>query len=161
MQSSPIKLIAFDVDGVLTDGKITYTSSGDEVLSFHVHDGAAIKRLRAAGVEVAFISGRRSPMVDRRAQELGVDRNHQRVVDKLATFNSMLDDLGLKPDQCAYVGDDHPDLPVLRWVGLPIAVANAQPEVRAAAKLVTKCSGGQGVAAEIFRLLQQEGLVTT
>ena len=148
-----VKLVAFDVDGVLTEGRITYSSAGDELLSFHVHDGAAIKRLRAGGIEVALITGRRSAMVSRRARELGVKHALQGVRDKLPALQALLTELRLTPEQCAYVGDDHADLPALRWVGLPIAVPNAQPEVRAAAQLITSCPGGQGVAAEICRLL--------
>ena len=151
--SQAIKLIAFDVDGVLTDGGITYTSAGDELLSFHVHDGAAIKRLQAGGIEVALLTGRSSTMVSRRARELGVKHALQGVEDKLQALLALLTELNLAPEQCAYVGDDHPDLPALRCVGLPIAVRNAQPEVRTAAQVVTSRRGGQGVAAEVCRLL--------
>ena len=148
-----IKLLAFDVDGVLTDGRLHYLSNGAEMLSFHVHDGAAIKRLMELGIEVALITGRESPMVAKRAKELGIRHLFQQVEDKLETLQGLAAELGLRAAECAYVGDDWPDLEVLDWVGLPIAPANAQPEARAAAELVTASVGGQGVAAEFCRLL--------
>ena len=153
LDDPPIKLLAFDVDGVLTDGRIHYLSNGTEMLSFHVHDGAAIKRLLELGIEVALITGRESAMVAKRAQELGIRHLFQKVGDKLETLKGLTAELGLRAEACAYVGDDWPDLEVLGWVGLPIAPANAQPEARAAADLITTSAGGQGVAAEICRLL--------
>ena len=149
----PIRLLAFDVDGVLTDGRIHYLSSGMEMLSFHVHDGAAIKRLLELGIEVALITGRESPMVAKRAGELGIRHVFQNVKDKLETLKRLADGLRIGADECAYVGDDWPDLEVLGWVGLPIAPAKAQPEARAAAEIVTASAGGDGVAAEVCRLL--------
>ncbi len=148
-----IKLVAFDVDGVLTDGRIHYLSSGTEMLSFHVHDGAAIKRLLQHGIEVALITGRASPMVAKRARELGIHHIFQNVEDKLETLQSLAAELRLGALECAYVGDDWPDLEVLGWVGLPVAAADAQPEARAAAEFVTASAGGRGVAAEVCRLL--------
>ena len=153
LDDPPIRLVAFDVDGVLTDGRIHYLSDGTEMLSFHVHDGAAIKRLLGHGIEVALITGRESPMVGKRARELGIRHVFQKVEDKLGTLEGLAADLGLSAAECAYVGDDWPDLEVLGWVGLPIAPANAQPEARAAAELVTAAAGGEGVAAEVGRLL--------
>ena len=153
LDGPPVKLVAFDVDGVLTDGRIHYLDSGAEMLSFHVHDGAAIKRLHRHGVEVALITGRESPMVGKRALELGIHHVFQSVEDKLETLQGLAAELGLSAEECAYVGDDWPDLEVLGWVGLPIAPADAQPEARAAAELVTASPGGGGVAAEVGRLL--------
>ena len=153
LDEPPIKLIAFDVDGVLTDGRIHYLSNGAEMLSFHVHDGAAIKRLIQHGIEVALITGRQSPMVVKRASELGIQHVFQNVEDKLGTLQGLAGELGLGAEECAYVGDDWPDLEVLGWVGLPIAPADAQPEAHAAAELITASAGGEGVAAEVGRLL--------
>lgn len=141
------------MDGVLTDGRIHYLSNGTEMLSFQVHDGAAIKRLLQHGIEVALITGRESPMVGKRASELGIHHVFQNVEDKLKTLQGLAAELGLDAEECAYVGDDWPDLEVLAWVGLPIAPADAQPEARAAAELVTASGGGEGVAAEVGRLL--------
>ncbi len=152
-QLRSIKLVAFDVDGVLTDGRIHYLSDGSELLSFHVHDGAAIKRLLQHGMAVALITGRASPMVGKRASELGIPHVFQNVGDKLDVLRGLATRLGLDAGACAYVGDDWPDLKALGWVGLPIAPANAQPEARAAAALVTVAAGGCGVAAEVCRLL--------
>ena len=153
LDEPPIKLVAFDVDGVLTDGRIHYLSNGAEMLSFHVHDGATIKRLIQHGIKVALITGRESPMVVKRASELGIQHVFQNVEDKLDALRELAGELGLGAEECAYVGDDWPDLEVLGWVGLPIAPADAQPEARAAAELVTAAAGGEGVAAEIGRLL--------
>lgn len=153
LNEPPIKLVAFDVDGVLTDGRIHYLSNGAAMLSFHVHDGAAVKRLLRNGIEVALITGRESPMVTERARELGIRHVFQRVEDKLEALQALAADLSLRAEECAYVGDDWPDLEVLGWVGLPIAPADAQPEARAAAEIVTDSAGGRGVAAEICRLL--------
>jgi len=118
-----------------------------------VHDGSAIKRLLRSGIEVALITGRASPMVTKRARELGIRHVFQNVEDKLETLKSLAAELGVAARDCAYVGDDWPDLEVLAWVGVPIAAANAQPEVRAAAQFVAVSAGGQGVAAEVSRLL--------
>ena len=153
LDDPPIKLVAFDVDGVLTDGRIHYLSNGAAMLSFHVHDGAAIKRLLQNGIEVALITGRQSPMVAERARELGIRHVFQNVQDKVETLKRLTAELGLGAEECAYVGDDWPDLPALKWVGLPIAPADAQREARAAAEIVTGSAGGRGVAAEIGRLL--------
>ncbi len=148
-----MKLVAFDVDGVLTDGRIHYLSDGTQMLSFHAHDGAAIKRLLQHGMAVALITGRESPMVGKRALELGIRHVFQNVADKLGALQGLAAELGVDAGECAYVGDDWPDLEALGWVGLPIAPADAQPEARAAAEWVTAAAGGGGVAAEVVRLL--------
>ena len=105
------------------------------------------------GIEVTLITGRESPMVTERARELGIRHVFQRAEDKLETLKGLAAELSLRAEECAYVGDDWPDLEVLGWVGLPIAPADAQPEARAAAELVTDSAGGRGVAAEVCRLL--------
>ncbi len=148
-----VRLVAFDVDGVLTDGNITYTDKGDEIKSFSAQDGSAIKRLLANGFEVALITGRASPMVERRAAELGIRHLYAGGADKLDALSQLLDKLDLDAAACAYVGDDLPDLPVLKAVGLAISVPNGQPEVRAAAHHITERHGGAGAASDVCRLI--------
>ncbi len=148
-----IKLVMFDVDGVLTDGKITYSERGDETKSFHVQDGSAIRRLIDSGIEVALVTGRTSAIVERRAKELGIKHVHQGVSDKSSAFEALLATLDLRPEQCAHVGDDVPDVVLFEQVGLAIAVANGVPEARAAAQHVTERAGGEGVASEVCSML--------
>ena len=152
-RASIVELVTFDVDGVLTDGKITYSESGDELKSFHVQDGSAIKRLIDNDIDVALITGRDSAIVARRATELGITRVYQGVDDKSQALEKLLTNLGLRAEQCAHVGDDVPDIVLFGKVGLAIAVANAVPEAQAAAHLVTMRSGGEGVATEVCSLL--------
>ncbi len=145
--------MAFDVDGVLTDGSITYTDKGDEIKSFNAQDGSAIKRLIASGIEVALITGRQSPMVERRARELGIRHLYAGAAEKLDALNKLLDILDLDADACAYVGDDLPDLPVLEAVGLAVSVPNGRPEVREAAHHITPRAGGDGAASDVCRMI--------
>ena len=147
------KLVIFDVDGVLTDGSITYTDRGDELKSFNAQDGAAIRLLIDNGIEVALITGHASPIVERRAAELGIRHLLAGVADKVDALAQLLDALGLDAGACAYVGDDLPDLAVLKRVGLAISVPNGQPEVREAAHHVTERGGGQGAASDVCRLI--------
>ncbi len=148
-----IKLVIFDVDGVLTDGKITYSERGDEIKSFHVQDGSAIKRLIDNGIEVAFITGRESASVARRAYELGIEHVHQGVSDKSLAFKELLATLDIRPEQCAHVGDDVPDVILFQQVGLAICVPNGVQDAQAAAHHITERAGGEGVASEVCRLL--------
>ena len=148
-----IRLVVFDVDGVLTDGSIAYTDKGDEIKSFNAQDGSAIKRLTANGIEVALITGRASPMVERRAGELGIRHLYAGAANKLDALHQLLDRLGLDAGACAYVGDDLPDLPALQAVGLAISVPNGRPEVRKAAHHVTERAGGDGAASDVCGLI--------
>ncbi len=148
-----VRAIAFDVDGVLTDGRIIYSSTGEEVKAFDVRDGHAIKLAMRAGLEVGFITGRESPMVTRRAKELGVRRLYQGAKEKGEVLAEFLAATGLASSQVAYVGDDLVDLPVILKVGLGCAVADAAEEVRARAAYVTKASGGRGAAREVIKLI--------
>ncbi len=148
-----VRLVIFDVDGVLTDGRLYFLPDGRELKVFHVRDGLGIRRLQAAGIEVAVISGRDSPLVVRRMHDLGVTRVYQGHDDKLATFRALLDELGLSAAETAYVGDDVIDLPVMAVAGLAVAVADAHPEVRAAAHRVTALPGGRGAAREVCDLI--------
>jgi 3-deoxy-D-manno-octulosonate 8-phosphate phosphatase (KDO 8-P phosphatase) len=148
-----ITLVSFDVDGVLTDGRITYTSAGDEIKSFHVQDGSAVKALQANGIQVAIITGRRSAMVDRRAGELDIAHFFQGSDDKAAVLDRLLERLGIDGAAVAHIGDDVPDLPLFERVGLAIGVADGHPAALARAHHVTRLAGGCGVAREVCELL--------
>ncbi len=152
-RAKPIRLLLLDVDGVLTDGRIIYDADGRESKAFHIHDGLGINRLRAAGCLVGFLSGRASAAVERRAKELDVTIVYQGVDDKLAVYERILAEHRLSDHEVAYVGDDLPDLSVLGRVGLAVAVASAQPDVRRAAHWVTGLAGGKGAVREVTDLL--------
>jgi 3-deoxy-D-manno-octulosonate 8-phosphate phosphatase (KDO 8-P phosphatase) len=147
------RLLAMDVDGVLTDGTIAYDSAGGEQKRFHVADGLGLVLMRQVGIEVAWISGRTNPALERRAYELGVTHLMQGVRDKAAAVLELGHRLGLTSEEIAYIGDDWNDLPVFALVGLRIAVANAAAEVRALADGVTLLSGGQGAVREVCEAL--------
>lgn len=144
-----LQLICFDVDGVLTDGRLYYSESGDEMKSFNVQDGAAIKLLMQANVQVALITGRRSKIVARRAAELGIDHVYQGIADKTEALADLMAATGIDAQHIAHVGDDLPDVPVFKLVGLGISVDNGHPLARAAADFTTASGGGDGVAREL------------
>jgi 3-deoxy-D-manno-octulosonate 8-phosphate phosphatase (KDO 8-P phosphatase) len=146
---TPIRLLLLDVDGVLTDGRLFFGPRGEVFKVFDVRDGFGLVQLQRAGVRVAVISGRRSPMVAVRCRELGVRHLHQGVADKLGVFARLCARLKLAPAACACVGDDLPDLPLMRAAGLSFAVADAHREVRRAADIVTRASGGRGAVREV------------
>ena len=146
--AASLRLLVLDVDGVLTDGRLWFGAAGEALKAFHVRDGHGIKQLRAAGVEVAVISGRTSAAVDARMRELGVTRVVQGAEDKRAALEALLAALGITAAQAACLVDDLPDLPLLRGVGLPAAVADAHPAVLAEARHVTALPGGQGAVRE-------------
>lgn len=148
-----IRLAAFDVDGVFTDGRFYLSDDGVETKAFSTQDGFGIKKLIAADIHVAIISSRRSRAVEKRMSELGVPHVIQGAADKLAAFGSLIAALQLTADQCAYVGDDVPDLPVLTRVGYAIAVANAVDEVRRECDYTTRAAGGFGAVREVCELL--------
>ncbi|HEX4299669.1 MAG TPA: HAD-IIIA family hydrolase [Gammaproteobacteria bacterium] len=152
-RAARVRLAVFDVDGVLTDGRLYYGAGGEELKVFHVHDGFGLKRLQAAGVILAIISGRDSAAVTRRMQDLGVEHVFQGDEHKLPIFERLLKQLSLTPEQCACVGDDLPDLPLLQRAGLAVAVANAQPAIKQAAHHVTVARGGHGAAREVCDLI--------
>ncbi|WP_339486512.1 KdsC family phosphatase [Pseudomonas sp. EL_65y_Pfl2_R95] len=147
-RASAIKLAIFDVDGVLTDGKLYFLVDGSEFKTFNTLDGHGIKMLINSGVRTAIITGRTTPVVERRAQNLGIQHLYQGREDKLAVLDELLGELGLNYEQVAYLGDDLPDLPVIRRVGLGMAVASADPFVREHAFAVTQARGGEGAARE-------------
>jgi 3-deoxy-D-manno-octulosonate 8-phosphate phosphatase (KDO 8-P phosphatase) len=150
-----VKLLALDVDGVLTDGGLYYSDSGEEMKRFHVKDGQGLQALRDLGIEVAIISGSASPSTLHRARTLGILHAFVGTEDKLATLQMVCQQLGLSLAQVAYVGDDVTDLPVMRAVGCPLTVADAMPENRACALYVTTRGGGQGAVREICDYLRQ------
>ncbi len=144
-----LKLLSFDVDGVLTDGRITYSDDGRELKSFNVQDGAALKLLRSQGIEIAILTGRQSSMVSRRAAELGIEHLFQGLDDKAPALRKLCDDLGVPLEAAAHVGDDLADLPLFDLCGLGISVPNGHPTVIARADHITQTSGGAGVAREL------------
>jgi 3-deoxy-D-manno-octulosonate 8-phosphate phosphatase (KDO 8-P phosphatase) len=144
-----VRLLVLDVDGVLTDGRLYYGARGEALKVFHVRDGFGIKQLVASGVAVAVISGRRSNMTRRRCRELGVRFLLQGVGDKLAAFRRLAARLDVRSEACACVGDDVPDLPVMQAVGIAFAVADAHPQARRAAHVVTSLPGGRGAVREV------------
>ena len=148
-----IRLAVFDIDGVFTDGRIWLGSDGIEYKSFSVRDGFGIKSLIAAGIEVAVISGRSSPAVNQRMAELGVTRVVQGRDDKLQALQELLHESGFEAAQAAYLGDDTPDVPAMRAVGLAGAVADAHPDARAASAWVSTLPGGHGAVREFCELL--------
>lgn len=155
-----IKLIVFDVDGVLTDGKITYSSSGEELKSFDVRDGHAIKMAFRAGLGVVVITGRQSPMVERRCSELGIELIYQGIKDKHLTIGEIMERTGLAAPQVAYMGDDVVDLKVIMIAGLGCCPSDAAEEVCQQADLVTGAPGGSGAARElIFLILRAQNLL--
>ena len=147
-QAIPLKLLLLDVDGVLTDGRITYSSTGEELKTFHIHDGLGIKLLQQAGVQVGIITGRSSPMVTRRANELGINYLLQGREDKWVALQSIQRELGLSLDEIAYMGDDLPDLSAIHHAGLGVAPANAVSIVKQHADWITTLKGGKGAVRE-------------
>jgi 3-deoxy-D-manno-octulosonate 8-phosphate phosphatase (KDO 8-P phosphatase) len=149
----PLRLIAFDVDGVLTDGGLYLSDSGEEFKRFNSLDGQGLKMLKASGVELAIITGRTSKCVEMRARNLGIARLYQGVEDKLAVMQSLLAELKLAPEAAAFMGDDVVDLPVMRRVGLALSVPAAPQVVRDHAHYVSLREAGHGAVREICELI--------
>ena len=148
-----VKVLILDVDGVLTDGRIIISDDGQETKCFSVRDGHGLKLIQRAGIEVIFLTGRKSGVVEHRARELGIKKVYQGVLDKLSVFNEILAAEGLVPEQVAYAGDDIVDLPVLSRVGFSITVSDAHDEVLRAVDLVTKNPGGRGAIREVCEMI--------
>lgn len=148
-----IKLVLFDVDGVLTDGRLIYGDDGQEHKAFHTHDGHGIKLLQQSGIATGVITGRTSRLLERRAKDLGIQHVYQGCFEKLPVCQRLLTEQRLKPDQVAYIGDDVVDLPILLYVGLAIAVPNAHALVRHHAHWTTPSTGGNGAAREVCELI--------
>ena len=152
-QISKIKLLALDVDGILTDGGLYYTETGEVGKKFNVKDGKGIKLLMQSRIEVAIISANDSAATLYRAQKLGIVNCFTDVKDKLTILKNLCQKLDISLSQVAYMGDDLNDLPVLKSVGLPITVVDAIPENRAVASYVTELPGGEGAVREVCNLL--------
>ena len=144
-----VQMLVLDVDGVLTDGRLYYGARGETLKVFHVRDGHGIKQVAAAGITVAIISGRKSAAVTRRARELGIRYVTQGATDKLASLTKLAKARSVSLEQCACVGDDTPDAPMLQAAGVAIAVADAHPDALAVADLVTSRGGGHGAVREV------------
>jgi 3-deoxy-D-manno-octulosonate 8-phosphate phosphatase (KDO 8-P phosphatase) len=158
------RMLMMDVDGVLTDGRIIQDGHGHELKVFDVKDGHGIVMAHRARLRTALISGRESETITRRAEELGIELVFQKIWDKLEVYEQILVNAELTHDEVAYVGDDLVDIPLLRRVGLAVAVADAVDEVKAAAHLVTQRPGGQGAVREVIELIlkaqgQWDGLI--
>ena len=153
--ASHIEGVVFDVDGVLTDGRITYSDDGHEYKSFHVQDGASIKALQATGIKIAIITGRNSPIVARRAAELGIEWVAQGASDKAAALDEMIAQQHFPAGHLAMAGDDMQDLALFNHpaVTLNVTVANGHPLVKDQAHFVTQRAGGEGICVELAWLL--------
>jgi 3-deoxy-D-manno-octulosonate 8-phosphate phosphatase (KDO 8-P phosphatase) len=154
-KAEKIRLVIFDVDGVLTDGSLYLTDRGEEIKAFNSHDGHGLKMLRASGVKIAFITGRESRCVSLKARDLGVSLVYQGAKDKLPVFEALLKTLRLNASACAYVGDDLIDLPVLLRCGLAICVPAAPPLVKKHSHYVTQLEGGHGAVREVCELVMR------
>ncbi len=148
-----MRLVAFDIDGVFTDGRFYLSNDGVESKSFHTHDGFGVRQLLAAGLDVAIISSRESAAVDKRMSELGVRYVVQGNSDKVSAFEALATELGIDEAATVYVGDDLPDLPLLRRVGFSIAVKNAHDDVKAECDYTTDKAGGYGAVREVCDLV--------
>ena len=148
-----IKLLAMDVDGVLTDGVIVVHPDGSESKNFHVHDGAWIRIWKRMGLKTAIITGRECPAVDCRARDLEIDYIYQKAWEKKDVLAQLIETSQIPPTQIAYIGDDVFDLPVIQRVGFSASVADANPEIRHAVDYVTQAAGGRGAVAELIRYL--------
>lgn len=152
-KAARIKLLALDVDGVLTDGRLYFTEDGGEIKTFDTQDGHGIKMLQQSGVVCAIITGRTTTLVERRSRNLGIAHLLQGREDKLVALKELTAQLGVSLEETAYVGDDWPDLPAIRAAGLGIAVANAHGELHVHADYVTTLQGGRGAVREVCDLL--------
>lgn len=147
-RAKQVRVAAFDVDGVLTDGALYYTDAGEEFKAFNVQDGHGIKMLQESGVAIAIITSRKSQLVANRARNLGIDNLYQGVENKLDAMNALLQKLGFTLEQASYMGDDVIDLPVMRRCGFAASVPEAPAIVRQHAHYVTHAGGGHGAVRE-------------
>jgi 3-deoxy-D-manno-octulosonate 8-phosphate phosphatase (KDO 8-P phosphatase) len=150
-----IKLVIFDVDGVLTDGSLFFGDDGQEYKAFYSRDGLGIKLLQKTGVEVGVITARDSELVKHRMKNLDIKHFYQGRLDKISAFEEMIAALNVTPEQTAYAGDDVVDLPVMKMAGLAIAVQDAHPFVKKHAHWITEHNGGRGAARDICELIME------
>jgi len=148
-----VRMLITDVDGVMTDGSIVVNADGSESKVFNVRDGSGIKFLMRNGIRTAIISARKCPPVDHRARYLGMDYCITGALDKLPAYRKLLGEAGLADADVCYVGDDHPDIPPMRFAGVPVAVADAAAEVKEHAAYVTEAAGGRGAIREVAELI--------
>jgi len=157
-RAKQIKIVIFDVDGIMTDGSLYFCEDGSEIKTFNILDGQGIKLLQKAGIKTGIITGRQSNMVKKRASDLGIDHLYQGREDKIVVLDQLLKDIDLSYDNVAYMGDDLPDLPIIRRVGLGITVANGHPTVTEYAFWQTTKAGGKGAVREFCdKLLSARG----
>lgn len=154
-RAEPIRLVIFDVDGVLTDGCLYLGNGGEELKAFNIKDGLGMKLLLNSGVEIGIITGRSSQLVADRMDSLGIRHVYQGQKEKLPAYEKLKAELGLQDKQIAYVGDDLIDLPLMRRTGLSVAVADAYPLVKEYAHWQTSLPGGQGAAREVCELIME------
>ncbi|MEO7578515.1 MAG: HAD family hydrolase [Massilia sp.] len=154
-RAAQVKVMIFDVDGVLTDGSLTYAADGEATKTFNVLDGLGIELLQKTGVATAIISARNSPIVVRRAADLKIAHVYQGIHDKRIAFAKLLEATGVSAEQCGYIGDDVIDLPLLRKVGFAVTVPSGHPEVQHRAHYVTRAAGGRGAVREVCDLVMR------
>lgn len=154
-KAAGIRLVIFDVDGVLTDGSLFLGDDGQEYKAFNSRDGHGMKMLQASGVDIGIITGRTSQVVKFRMDSLGIKHVYQGQLDKLPAFEELLQSLGLSPEQVAYVGDDVVDLPILIRAGLAIAVQDAHNLVKQHCHWITPSPGGRAAARDVCELIMQ------
>ncbi|MCX8164826.1 MAG: HAD-IIIA family hydrolase [Aquificaceae bacterium] len=152
-RASRISLFLLDVDGVLTDGRLYYTSQGEEIKVFNVRDGLGIKLAQMAGIKIGVISGRNSKALLNRLEELGINEVHLGFNHKMPVFENILKSLSISHEEVAFMGDDYVDLPLLKRVGFPLTVADAPKELKEIALYVTRARGGEGAVREAIELL--------
>ena len=153
-----IRLLLLDVDGVLTDGSIVYDDRGGEIKKFNVKDGLGLRLLMQAGVQVGIITGRSSPALRHRCDNLGIDLVYEAAGDKTAALKDVLQRTDATAEKTAFMGDDLPDLPIMGQVGLAVTVADAPPELHAAADITTSAPGGRGAVRELCeKILKAQG----
>ncbi len=152
-KAAGIRLLALDVDGIMSDGKLYFSAQGDELKAFNILDGLGLKQLMAAGITLAVITGRKSPLTERRMNDLGIPHLMQGREDKKVALQELVSTMDIEPEAIAYMGDDLPDLPALRYAGLGITVPNGYWLVRQNADYCTSVAGGSGAVREACDLL--------
>jgi 3-deoxy-D-manno-octulosonate 8-phosphate phosphatase (KDO 8-P phosphatase) len=152
-KAKKVKLLIVDVDGVLTDGRIIYSDSGDQLKFFDVTDGMGLALFSRAGLKSAILTAKGSRLVSRRSKDMHVDKVYQNAHRKLEVFKKILSDFSVTPEEVCFIGDDVVDVPVLKKVGLAVSVPNAVPEVKNEAHYITKRKGGRGAVREIIDII--------
>lgn len=153
VKARQVRMMIFDVDGILTDGRLVFGPQGETLKIFHVLDGHGIKLLQESGIQTAIISARKSDMVMRRAEDLGIGHIQLGIQDKLSAFTALLSKTGMTAANCGYIGDDVIDLPILTRVAFSASVPNGHVEVRSRVDYVTEAAGGNGAVREVCDLI--------